>query len=123
MKTCRFNGKARARYVPGVMNKNETAYAEYLEGLKRAGEIKEYFFECVKLKINKACHYSPDFMVIDKDGYVEFHEVKGTRGRKGQEKPFYHDDALVKIKATSDKYPFFFTIVYKVGDEWKRKDI
>ena len=118
-----MNVRGRARYVPGEMNGLEKDYAAYLEAQKALGLIKEYQFENIKLKISKGCYYTPDFMVIDKEGFVEFHEVKGSRGRKGEKKPFYEDDALVKLKATSDKFPFFFTMVYKDGDEWKRKDI
>ena len=68
---------ARARHTPGVMNRLEANYAQYLELRKRANEIVHYAFEAVTLKIAADCRYTPDFMVVNKDLEVEFHEVKG----------------------------------------------
>ena len=58
MRTSPFNYYGKARYEPGVMNKTESSYAEHLSAMKSLGLIKDYFFECIKLKINKACHYN-----------------------------------------------------------------
>lgn len=101
------------------MNGLEREYNTHLELNKSLGLVKDIFFEGIKLKINKACTYTPDFMVINAENEVEFHEVKGTRGKKGEEKPFYHDDAIVKLKAVADKYPFKFIMVYKASGEWQ----
>lgn len=81
------------------MNKTEASYGLFLSRQKEAGEIQEYHFEAVKLKLaENRCTYTPDFMVIAKDGAVEFHEVKG----------FWKDDARVKIKVAASIYPFRF---------------
>lgn len=42
--------------------------------------------------------YRPDFLVITKDGIVEWHEVKGR---------YVRDDAKVKFKTAAAQYPWF----------------
>lgn len=78
------------------MNKTEAAYALILEARKRDGEIQDYLYEKVKLRLADNTFYTPDFFVLDKDGYVEFVEVKG----------FLRDDALVKYKVAAEQYPW-----------------
>jgi hypothetical protein len=91
------------------MNKTEARYAQRLEGLKACGEILEYHFEAVKLRLADATFYSPDFMVITADG-IEFHEVKGGMIR---------DDAAVKFKVASEKFPMFgWKMVQWKGGVW-----
>lgn len=100
---------ARPNYKPGEMNKTESAYAARLDVLKAAGEISDYQFEAVKLKLAKATFYTPDFVVI-RDNCIEIHEVKG----------FWQDDARVKIKVAADKFPWFrFVAVKKNKKEWE----
>ncbi len=82
------------------MNKTEAKYALELEGKKRLGEIQWYGFECITLKIADGVSYKPDFLVMDKDGELSVHEVKG----------FFMDDAKVKTKAAADKFPFRFFV-------------
>lgn len=100
--------RPRAIHRPGVMNGAEQAYSLLLSRRREAGEISEYFFEPVKLKLGKACFYSPDFMVIRSDGRIEMHEVKG----------FWRDDARVKIKAAADKFPFVFIAATQTKTGW-----
>lgn len=104
MRTC-----ARAIHRPGVMNGTERAYSLLLSRRRDAGEISEYFFEDIKLKLGKACFYTPDFMVIRTDGRIEMHEVKG----------FWMDDARVKIKAAADKFPFVFIAAKQKGKNFE----
>jgi hypothetical protein len=89
-------------------NKLESSYASHLEILKRAGEIVDYKFESIKLKIGvKTCWYCCDFWVLAKDGVTEFHETKG---------PFARDDSMVKLKSAALQYPHFrFFLVRKDG--------
>lgn len=90
--------KAKARPIPGVMNKTEAAYAERLEVLKQYDEVGHYVFEAVRFVVGvKRCTYMPDFMVVLPDGLIEFHEVKG----------YWLDDARVKIKAAAKQFPWF----------------
>lgn len=106
------NLKAKAArgafHKAGQMNKLEAAYAARLESLKLAGEIADYRFECVKLRLADRTFYTPDFMVLRADGTFEMHEVKG----------FWEDDARVKIKVAAELYPFKFIAARKQKGAW-----
>ena len=79
------------RLKPGQMNKTEKAYRDYLQARKLAGEILDYRFEGITLKLAKDLRYTPDFFVLMPDGTIEFHEVKGGRA-------IFRDDAKAKCK-------------------------
>ncbi len=87
----------RAKHVPGQMNTLERQYAEHLDFLKMMGELQLWRFESVKLRISEKCFYTPDFLVMNQDGFIELHEVKG----------YWEGDARVKVKAASEMYPEF----------------
>lgn len=112
----RHIGKARPRRTPGEMNRTEQAYAGELEGQKLLGEILEYHFEAVKLKLAPATFYTPDFLVIRRTLEVECHEVKGH----------WEDDARVKIKCAAEKFPFRFVAMKprakRDGGGWEREE-
>jgi hypothetical protein len=96
--------------VPGVMNKTEQAYADHLESLVRAGELRRWYFEAVKFKLGPRTHYTPDFLVVFSDGRVEWHEVKGG---------FIREDAQLKMKWFVREFPEFpLVIVRRVGGIW-----
>ena len=104
------------RLKQGEMNKTEKAYFDYLTKLKNEGLIKDFWFECVKLKVaTNRCEYLPDFMVLRNNGLLELHEVKGA-------KAIFTDDAKVKCKVCADKYPFTLYVVFprpkKDGGGW-----
>lgn len=92
---------------PKGPNKLERSYADHLEVRKRAGDIVDYGFEAIKLKIGaKRCWYTVDFWVVANDGVLECHETKG----------FMRDDARVKLQSASRQYPRFrFFLVRKSG--------
>lgn len=90
------------------MNKLEAEYATRLEALKGVGEIADYRFECVKLRLADRTFYTPDFMVLKPDGAFEMHEVKG----------FWEDDARVKIKTAAESFPFKFIAARKQKGAW-----
>ena len=103
---------ALGRMKEGEMNKTEVAYANYLELMKRTGEVVWYEFEPLNLKIASKCFYKIDFLVMVKSGQLECHEVKG----------FWTDDALVKIKAAAEKFPFrFISVMLKKGN-WEIRE-
>ena len=79
------------------MNKTEAAHAANLELQKRAGEIQEYLWQPLRLKLAPDCTYEPDFLVLMADGMIELHEIKGG---------FITDDALVKVKVAAERFPF-----------------
>lgn len=104
---------ARGKTLPGKTNKTEARYKEYLEQLKRAGEILWYKFEGIKLRLADNTFYTPDFCVMAADGVIECHEVKG----------FWAPEGRVKIKVAADLYPFRFLAVKarakKNGGGWE----
>jgi len=91
---------------PNGMNKSEASWAKQLELEKRAGIVKDYLFEAVKLRLADKTFYTPDFFVVYPDRF-ECHEVKG----------FWRDDARVKIKVAASQYPWmrFKAVQWKGG--------
>ena len=102
---------ALGRLPAGHMNKTETAYAQNLEIIKRAGEIAWYLFEGIKLRLADNTFYSPDFIVMAANGLIECHEVKG----------FWTDDARVKIKVAASIFPFRFIAIKKSKQGWEEE--
>jgi hypothetical protein len=100
--------EAVGRMKSGDMNKTEAAYANYLEVQKRIGEVLWYEFEPMNLRLADKCFYKVDFLVLPKNHHLEVHEVKG----------YWTDDALVKIKAAAEKFPFRFISKQLVKGVW-----
>ena len=94
---------ALGRLKTGQMNKTESEYYQYLKTLERANEVLWFKFEGLKFKLADNTTYTPDFVVMNKDGFIELHEVKG----------YWMDDARVKIKVAADMYPFKFMAIKK----------
>lgn len=125
----RLKVKARRR-VPGVMNRNETAYAAHLHTLALAGDIVDFDYEKVTLKLGKDTRYTPDFTVIAKDGTIEMHEVKpGSRkknkdGTPGNFAPYIMDNARTKINVAVEMFKWMtFKVVFCVKGVWMTKEI
>jgi hypothetical protein len=116
----------RARHEPGRMNGLEKRYAAHLDLRKATGEILSWKFEPLKLKLAPSTFYSPDFMVVASDGRIELHETKGASRNKvsGATKPFYEDDAVIKLKVAAVMFPeFSFSMVWhEKGAGWKSKE-
>ena len=94
--TNRRIARPRARPIAGTMNNLEKDYADYLLLRQRAGEIAEFKFEGLKLRLAPKTFYTPDFVVVTADS-IELHEVKG----------FWEDDARVKIKVAAEMFWWF----------------
>jgi hypothetical protein len=118
-----FRGKGRfgPRRKPGVMNGLESQYADLLDDRKANGEIERYIYEGVTLTIIDPqtalkARYTPDFAVYLPNGELEFHETKG----------FLEGDALLKLKAASEKWPHRFVMVKKKlrrdGGGWEYRE-
>ena len=105
------NTRAKGKtHITGRMNGLEEKYAQFLMDKMTAGEVTLFRFESVKLRLADKTYYTPDFMVLDKDGIITFHEVKG----------FWQDDARVKIKVAAEQYPEFgFVAVKQVKGQWQ----
>lgn len=95
----RIFGKGIKR--PGVMNKTESAYASVLEERKRSGEIAEYWYEGIKLRLADKTFYTPDFFIMHVNGELHAVDVKGG---------WIMETSNVKIKCAAEKYPFKFFI-------------
>lgn len=106
-KTARLQADLAAAPVPASvvkhpppkarMNKTEARYAqEILEPAKRTGQILDYQFEAVKLRLADSTWYSPDFLVTERDHTLTIHEVKGG---------FVREDAWIKLKVIAELYP------------------
>ena len=96
----RIHLKARAgrtRRKPGEMNGLERSFAAHLELRKASGEIADWRFEEIKLRLAKLCYITVDFAVMLHDGSVEFFETKG----------FLRDDANVKLKVVAEHFWWF----------------
>ena len=105
---------AVGRTARGVMNKTEARYAsEVLDVRKAAGEIAEYWYESVKLRLADGSWFTVDFFVMLSDGRLEAHEVKGH----------WRTAERVRIKVAAERYPFIFTSAQrrrkKEGGGWK----
>lgn len=100
--------QALGRMKAGQMNKTEQLYRDRLELLKRSGEVIEYWFDHINLRLADKCFYKIDFFVLMSSGLLEVHEVKGK----------WEDDALVKIKVAANMYPFRFVAVQYVNKQW-----
>ena len=96
------------------MNRLESAYAKVLEERKKTGMILLYEFESVKFRLGDGAWYTPDFMVMDRDGSIEFHETKG----------FMREAANVRIKVAAAKYPFkFYLVKHSKATGWTYEEL
>lgn len=107
------------------MNKLEARYAQHLDLLQKAGEIVEWRFEPIKLRLAGRTFYTPDFFVevvsvpnqtttnLIPPNSLQLHEVKG----------FWRDDARVKIKVAAELFPWFrFRAVKWVNGQWEYEE-
>lgn len=62
----------------------EADRAEYLELLRKAGEIAWWDHECMRLRIGHRAWYKPDFFVLLPDGRIRLEEVKGAFERQAE---------------------------------------
>lgn len=98
----------RARHVTGTMNGLEKRYAAHLDVRKAVGEVADWKFEQLKLKLAMNTSWNPDFGLLMPDGKLALHEVKGH----------WEDDARVKIKWAAKDFGTWFAIV---GVRWDKR--
>lgn len=94
----------------------ERRYALWLDSQKSRGEIRDWTYEALKLRIGPVgenAWYTPDFLVTATDGRQEIHETKGYRERAG----------VVRFKAAAEIHKGFrFVLVEQMKNEWKSKE-
>lgn len=101
-------------------NKTERAYAQHLENLKRTGAISAYWYEPWKIRIADNCTWTPDFVVINADGTIEWHDTKSWWAKA--KKIGIEEDALIKMKATAEMYPQFKVLATWLKDGvWEQR--
>ena len=95
------------------MNKTETAYSEHLAALVQARQLAWFLFEPFKLRLADRTFYDPDFALMQMDGTLECHDVKGGPSE---------EDARVKIKVAAARFPFRFFEVRKTKGGWQKEE-
>jgi len=76
----KFNATKQTYNGYNYDSKKEASYAEQLDWMVKAGEIKEWSRQAkIDCTVNgkHVCNYFIDFEVTLPDGRIEFHEVKG----------------------------------------------
>lgn len=109
------DGTKRGRACPRVskLNRTEERYRDLLEQRKRAGEIQEYFVQAVTLVLARDCRYTADFLVIENDGTLVFHEVKG----------FMHAVGAAKFRVAQSMFWWAkFVMVRREKGQWTYSD-
>lgn len=91
------------------MNKTEERFSHILEAQRLAGEILWWKYEAITFKLAHDTRYTPDFLVMYKDGTMECVEVKG----------WLRDDAAVKIKVAAQMFPFVFRMMREIKGRWE----
>lgn len=67
----------------------EANWARYLNWLKSLGEIQDWVYEpdVFEFPVKRGSKfYTPDFKIINKDGSIEYHEIKGYLDQPGATK-------------------------------------
>jgi len=94
-------------------NQTEKRYEQdFLWPAYQRGEIWNYRFEPLKLRLADNTFYTPDFLVVKVTG-LEIHEIKGG---------FEREDARVKWKTAAELFPWFqFVVARWLGKKkgWK----
>jgi len=121
----RNRGGRAIRLKPGEMNKTEAQYNAVLKNQLFAGSIQWFGFQTMTFRLADDCRYTPDFIVVDADGFFEAHEVKGrTKNKSTGDYTYWAEaDAKIKVKLAAANIPFRFCIVFPLpGGDWKRVD-
>jgi hypothetical protein len=97
-----------------TQNKTEARYDVHLRLLQCAGEILDYRWDAINLRLGPDVHYRPDFLVVYPDRF-EVHEVKGN---------FCRDDARVKVRTAAAIYSWWkFKVVRWIKGNWEVEEI
>jgi hypothetical protein len=89
----------------GGMTKLERRYADWLEHLRIAGEIRGWWYEPLRLILAPKTTYCPDFMILHHGGALELHEVKPYNRRRHQ--PYFLEASRTKLKVAAAKFPIW----------------
>lgn len=90
--------QALGRLPKGTMNDTEAEYSQLLEQKKRSGEILDWRFHPMNVRLAPRVFYEVDFLVLTADLQVQIHEVKGG---------YTTDKGQMKIRLCADALPWF----------------
>lgn len=107
--------QALGRLPKDQMNKTERAYAGVLNDHKLRGEVLDWKFHPMRVRLAENTFYEIDFLVVHGDRQLAIHEVKGG---------FTTDKGQMKIKLCAEALPWFRFIKAskqpkKLGGGWK----
>jgi hypothetical protein len=110
--------QALGRLPKNRMNKTEAAYAELLEQRRRIGQILDFKFHPMNVRLASHTFYEVDFLVITSDLVLEIHEVKGG---------YTTEKGGMKIKLCADALPWIRILKVsrlpkKDGGGWKEEE-
>lgn len=103
----------RKRHAKGVPKKPtfksdlEARYAAHLECRKIAGDLRDWRYEPIRLRLADGTFYKPDFMVMAMDDVIEIHESKGHM----------REAARVRLNVAVEMFPFRFFLVSALGKD------
>lgn len=118
--------KAKAKKLPGTMNKIEAEYWQRLQADARRGIIRDIGYQRITLKLGQDCRYTPDFDFVDAHDVMTLVEVKAGRKDKatGAVKAFSMDDSTVKLKTAAAQFPQIkFVLAWAYKGVWDSKEI
>jgi len=97
----------------------EANWARYLNWLKALGEIREWKFEVDTFQFHKikrgSRFYTPDFRVMNKDGTIEYHEIKGYMDQRSQTKLNRMRKYYPSVRVILIAKPEYRAVANKVG--------
>ncbi|GGX11258.1 hypothetical protein GCM10007242_16680 [Pigmentiphaga litoralis] len=110
--------QALGRLPKNKMNKTEEAYSRHLDQQKQRGEVIDWKFHPMRIRLADNTFYEVDFLVLHADLRVAIHETKGG---------FTTDKGQMKIKVCAETLPWFSMIKAtklpaKLGGGWKLEE-
>lgn len=78
------------------MNRLERDWAQELDLRRLAGDVQAWSYEGIRLSLGPGAWYTPDFLVVRGDGFLECHETKG----------YWREAARVRIKVAAGLFPY-----------------
>lgn len=110
--------QALGRLPKDRMNKTEAAFAEYLEAKKLSGDVIDWKFHPMNVRLAAGTFYEVDFMALGSDMRVTIYETKGG---------FTTDKGQMKIKLCAEALPWFRMVKAtklpaKEGGGWKLEE-
>jgi len=110
--------QALGRLPKGKMNKTEEAYSRHLDQRKHQGDVIDWKFHPMRIRLADNTFYEVDFLVLHSDMRIAIHETKGG---------FTTDKGQMKIKVCAEVLPWFEMIKAtklpaKLGGGWKLEE-